>query len=43
MAQILKLVGPYKTYTICTEARKEGLGGVLNLNKDTWYVTNIVN
>ena len=43
MAQILKVVGPYKNYMVYTDASKEGLGGVLNVKKDTWYVTNIVN
>ena len=29
MALILKVANPYKEYTICIDARKEGLGGVL--------------
>ena len=30
MAPILKVGDPYKDYTICTDASKEGLGGVLS-------------
>ena len=29
MAPILKVVDPYKDYTMCTDASKEGFGGVL--------------
>ena len=30
MAPILKVADPYKDYTVCTDASKEGLGGVLS-------------
>ena len=30
MAPILKLVDTYEDYTVCTDANKEGLGGVLS-------------
>ena len=30
MSQILKVVGPYKDYIVCTNVIKEGLGGVLS-------------
>ena len=30
MAPILKVDDPYKDYTVCTNASKEGLGGVLS-------------
>ena len=30
MAPILKVVDPYKFYTVCTDASKEGLGGFLS-------------
>ena len=30
MDLILKVDDPYKSYTVCTDASKEGLGGVLS-------------
>ena len=30
MALILNVADPYKDYTVCTDASKEGLGGVLS-------------
>ena len=30
MALILKVANPYKAYTVCTDASKEGLGGVIS-------------
>ena len=30
MSPILKLVDPYKEYTVCIDASKEGLGGLLS-------------
>ena len=30
MAPILKVADPYKDYTVCTDASKEGLGGILS-------------
>ena len=30
MAPMLKVADPYKDYTVCTDANKEGLGGVLS-------------
>ena len=40
MALILKVDDPYKDYTVCTDASKEGLGGNY-LKKGMWYVTNL--
>ena len=30
MAPILNVAGPYKDYTVCTDASKEGLGEILS-------------
>ena len=42
MDPILRVVDPYKDYTICTDASKEGLGEYY-LKKGMWHVMNLAN